>query len=64
MGKMVLTSVKIDDELFDQFKIEGVKRKFTFSKLVSAAMWLYLTDENIREQITLTSLRKDFNIQE
>ena len=29
----VLTSVKIDTDLFDKFKIECIKRKFSFQKL-------------------------------
>ena len=29
-----LTSVKLDKELFEQFKIECIKRKFSFQKLL------------------------------
>jgi len=49
---MTLTSVKIKSDLFDEFKIECVKRKFSFQKLADRAVHLYLTDENFRKQIT------------
>jgi len=46
-----LTSVKIDTELFDKFKIECIKRKFSFQKLSERAIHLYLTDEDFRKQV-------------
>ena len=49
---MTLTSVKIKSDLFDEFKIECVKRKFSFQKLADRAIHLYLTDEDFRKQIT------------
>ena len=36
--KQKLTSVKVDEELFDSFKIECVKRKFSLQKLAERAM--------------------------
>ncbi len=47
-----LTSVKVKSDLFENFKIECVKRKFSFQKLSDRAIYLYLTDENFRKQIT------------
>ena len=47
-----LTSVKIKSDLFENFKIECVKRKFSFQKLADRAIYLYLTDEDFRKQIT------------
>jgi hypothetical protein len=47
-----LTSVKVDKDLFEPFKIECVKRKFSLNKLVNRAMDLYLNDENFRKQIS------------
>ena len=41
---MTLTSVKIKSDLFENFKIECVKRKFSFQKLADRAIYLYLTD--------------------
>ena len=50
--KMTLTSVKVKSDLFENFKIECVKRKFSLQKLADRALFLYLTDENFRKQIT------------
>lgn len=49
---MTLTSVKIQSDLFENFKIECVKRKFSFQKLADRAIYLYLTDEDFRKTIT------------
>jgi|TARA_Y100000389_G_scaffold197050_1_gene230918 hypothetical protein len=49
---MTLTSVKIKSDLFENFKIECVKRKFSFQKLADRAIYLYLTDEDYRKAIT------------
>ena len=48
---MQLTSVKIPDGLFEQFKIACVKYKFSVQKLTERSMYLYLTDEDFRKQI-------------
>ena len=48
---MTLTSVKVQSDLFENFKIECVKRKFSFQKLADRAIFLYLTDEDFRKQI-------------
>jgi hypothetical protein len=47
-----LTSVKVDKDLFDVFKIECVKRKFTLNKLVNRTIDLYLNDPEFRKQLT------------
>ena len=49
---MTLTSVKVKADLFENFKIECVKRKFSLQKLADRSLFLYLTDENFRKQIT------------
>jgi len=51
-NKEQLTSVKVDKELFDVFKLECVKRKFSLNKLVNRAMDLYLNSEDFRKQVT------------
>ena len=43
---------KIQTPLFEEFKIECVKRKFSFQKLADRALFLYLTDEDFRKKIT------------
>ena len=50
--QMTLTSVKVKSDLFEDFKIECVKRKFSFQKLADRALFLYLTNEEFRKQIT------------
>jgi hypothetical protein len=46
-----LTSVKIQSDLFQDFKIECVKRKFSFQKLADRAIHLYLTNDDFRRTI-------------
>ena len=50
--KMTLTSVKVQTELLNDFKIECVRRKFSFQKLADRSLFLYLTNEDFRKQIT------------
>ena len=49
---MTLTSVKVKSDLFQEFRVECVKRKFSFQKLADRAIYLYLTDEDFRRQVT------------
>ena len=49
---MTLTSVKVKSDLFENFKIECVRRKFSFQKLADRSIYLYLTDEDFRKKIT------------
>ena len=49
---MTLTSVKVKSDLFEHFKIECVKRKFSFQKLSDRAIYLFLTDEDFRRKIS------------
>ena len=46
-----LTSVKLDKDLFEQFKVECIKRKFSFQKLSERAIHLYLTDDEFKKKI-------------
>ena len=56
---MTLTSVKVKTDLFNDFKVECVRRKFSFQKLADRSLFLYLTDENFRKKITnQTNLEK------
>ena len=51
MADKQLTSVKIDKDLFEDFKVECIKMKFSFQKLSERAVHLYLTDPDFRKQI-------------
>jgi predicted HicB family RNase H-like nuclease len=50
----ILTSVKVNKELFETFKIECAKRKFSLNKLVNRAIALYISDQEFKKQITNT----------
>jgi hypothetical protein len=47
-----LTSVKIDPDLWEDFKVECIRRKFSFQKLSERAIHMYLNDEDFRRKIT------------
>ena len=49
--KMQLTSVKVPENLFEQFKIACVRYKFSVQKLTERCMYLYLSNEEFRKQI-------------
>ena len=57
MADKKLTSVKIDNELWDNFRIECIKRKFSFQKLSERAVDLYMKDEEFRRTITNHDLK-------
>lgn len=46
-----LTSVKIDGEVFDAFKINAIKNKTSLQKVVNRCLDLYNSDENFRATI-------------
>ena len=46
-----LTSVKVADNLFQDFKISSIKYKFNLQKLVNRAVHLYLNDEDFRKRL-------------
>ncbi len=56
--EMTLTSVKIQKDLFQDFKVETVKRKFSFQKLAERCIYQYLYDEDFRRKIT--NMKIDF----
>ena len=50
-NELQLTSVKVHRNLFEEFKIECVKTKFSFQKLSDRAIYLYLTNEEFKKAI-------------
>ena len=44
-----LTSLKLEPQEFDDFKVMCVRTKFSLSKLVDRAMHLYNNDESFRK---------------
>jgi hypothetical protein len=51
MGDNKLTSVKVKDDLFEEFKVLCVRTKFSLQKLVDRSIHMYLTEENYRKTI-------------
>lgn len=48
---LILTSVKVDADTFDEFKIITIKTKFNLQKMVDKAMYLYVTSDEFRKQL-------------
>ena len=46
-----LTSVKIVEHLFEDFKVSSIRYKFNLQKLANRAVHLYLTDEEFRNKL-------------
>ena len=46
-----LTSVKVEEELFQEFKEECLRYKFSLQKLVDRAIFLYLTEEEFNQKL-------------
>ena len=46
-----LTSVKLEEKLFEDFKVASIRQKFNLQKLANRAVHLYLTDENFRKKL-------------
>lgn len=46
-----LTSVKVEPELFDEFKVTSIRTKIPFQKLVDRSMYLFLTDMDFRNKV-------------
>ncbi len=51
MAELKLTSVKVDEELFEEFKIASIRSKFNLQKLVNRCMDLYIQDEEFARKI-------------
>lgn len=51
MSSKKLTSVRVEEELFQEFKVQCLRYKFSFQKLADRALFLYLTDDRFKELI-------------
>lgn len=49
--KQQLTSVKVDANLFQEFKILCIRHKFSLQKLTDRSLHLFITDEEFRKKI-------------
>lgn len=64
MKDNILTSVKVDITNFDLFKIECVRQKFSLTKLVDTAIFMYLTDPEFKKRVTELSLQNNLKVDE
>jgi len=46
-----LTSVRLDPKLYEEFKYQCLKDDFSFQKLASRAIFLYLNDKDFRNKL-------------
>lgn len=47
----ILTSVRVQDVLFEDFKKEAIGQKITMRNLLERSMYLYLTDPDFKKII-------------
>lgn len=47
----ILTTVRLQDELFEAFKKEALRNRITNRNLIERAMYLYLTDPEFKKII-------------
>ena len=50
-SNLKLTSVKIVDHLFEDFKVSSIRHKFNLQKLTNRCINLYVTDDKFRNKI-------------
>ena len=46
-----LTSVKLEEKLFEDFKVASIRQKFNLQKLVNRSIHLYLTSEEFQRSL-------------
>ena len=56
----ILTTVRIQDTLFEDFKLEAEKNKITNRNLIERSMFLYLTDPSFKKVIN-NQLHANYN---
>ena len=49
--ELKLTTVKVLNKLYNEFKHKTLESNFTLQKLVNRSMYLYLNDAKVSEQI-------------
>lgn len=51
MNKRIATTVKVEETIYDELKVLGVRHKLTLQGLVEKAVYLYVNDIAFREVI-------------
>jgi hypothetical protein len=54
----VLTSVRLESEMYDKFKLVCLRYKFTLHKLVERSIFAYTNDEEFRKQLHRVVVQK------
>lgn len=54
-----LTSVKVDVNLYNDFKMSCLQSNFSLKKLVDKAMFLYINDNTFKEKLHSTNPKND-----
>ena len=54
----ILTSVRIEPEMYNEFRVICLRYKFSLRKLVERSMYAYINDEEFRRQIHRINLNK------
>ena len=54
----ILTSVRIEPEMYSEFRVVCLRYKFSLHKLVERSMYAYINDEEFRKQVHRISLNK------
>jgi len=58
MNTKKLTSVKVEEDLLQEFKEQCVRHKFSLQKLVDRAIFLYLTEDSFKQKLhTQTNIK-------
>jgi len=52
-----LTSVRLDPEMYEDFQMACLRDKFSFQKLASRAIFLYLNDKKFKNTIHKQNLK-------
>jgi hypothetical protein len=51
MNKRIATTVKVEETIYDDFKVLGVRHKLTLQGLMEKSVYLYVNDDSFREII-------------
>ena len=46
-----ITSVKLEEQLFEDLKVASIRKKFNLQKLVNRSIHLYLTNEEFQKSL-------------
>lgn len=56
INDVTTTTIKIENSLYDEFRMLNIKKKFHLKDLVLNAMYLYVNDPNFRERLYNTKI--------